>query len=109
MAVQYFATLGVQDTEIKDKFFTLLTDEYWGVREMAVQYFATLGAQDTEIKEKIFTLLTDKYWRVQDRAAEYLSKYARKESMKKAPSLFKSRSISDKRGAYKLMKKLLAS
>ena len=78
--MRYFATIGAEDAEIKEKFFELLRDES-------------------------YTLLSGK--RIQDVAAEYLSKHARKESSKKAPILFTSRDELTKRGAYKLMKALL--
>lgn len=79
-----------------------------------MEYFTTTGAKDPKIKEKIFGLLKDESYsifsdkRIQEIAVEYLSKYARKESMKRAPDLFK-KDESTKRGAYKLMKALLTA
>jgi len=63
------------------------------------------------VRKRIFELLGDTTFSfifnksIQDLAVEYLSKYAKQQSFQKAPILFQNESM--KRGAYKLMKKLL--
>ncbi|MBU7013087.1 MAG: SIR2 family protein [Theionarchaea archaeon] len=87
----------------------LLKDEDWYVRRQAVGYFAAVGAADAEVKEKFFELLKDEDSDVREQAVKYLSKYAREESSKRAPTLFTTGDESTKREAYKLMKALLTT
>ncbi|MGC1122364.1 MAG: hypothetical protein WBA22_14830, partial [Candidatus Methanofastidiosia archaeon] len=77
--------------------------------------FATTGAGDEQVTSRFFELLEDESFNLffkktnQQIAVDYLSKYARDESSKKAPRLFREGNDSLKRGAYKLMKALLTS
>lgn len=69
--------------------------------------FTTIGAEHRRIQKRFFILLKDKDWPVREQAVEYLSRYARKESSKRAPTLFGSEDEPTKRGAYNLMKAIL--
>jgi len=72
-AVRYFATIGAEDAEIKERIFELLRDDDRDVREQAVRYFATIGAEDAKIKEKFFEMLRDEDWRVREQAVRYFA------------------------------------
>jgi HEAT repeat protein len=114
-AASYLAAIGAEDTQTNEKIFELLKDKDPHVRYQAVRYFATRGIKDKPIRQKIFELLKDESCpsvsepTIQDMAVEYLSRYAAKESTEKAPILFTSKNISTQRGAYNLMKALLAT
>ncbi|MBU7043936.1 MAG: HEAT repeat domain-containing protein [Theionarchaea archaeon] len=110
-AARYFATVASDDEKVQKKFFELLNDPDEDVRYRALQYFATVASDDEKVRKRIFELLGDTTFSfifnksIQDLAVEYLSKYAKQQSFQKAPILFQNESM--KRGAYKLMKKLL--
>jgi HEAT repeat protein len=114
-AVRYFAETGTGDKQVTSRIFELLKDEYPYVRREAVEYFARTGAGDEQVTSKFFELLEDESSNPflgktnQQIAIDYLSKYVKDESSRKASRLFQEGDYSLKRGAYKLMKALLAS
>ncbi len=106
-AVTYFTTVGAADLKIQKRFFALLHDKDRDVRRQAVTYFTTVGAADLKIQERIFALLHDEDSDVCTQAVRFLSRYAREESSKRAPNLFKSSPLPTRRAVYTLMKALL--
>jgi hypothetical protein len=61
------------DEGVREKFFELLKDPDWRVRDQAVQYFTTVRGDDEGVREKFFELLKDPDWRVRYRAVQYFT------------------------------------
>ena len=73
LAVEYFTTVKVDNTDIKEGIFDLLKDEDFNVRRKAVEYFITEKVDDINTKEKFSELLRDEDLNLRYLALEYFT------------------------------------